>query len=146
MIIFAMVLIGFSELSQGQDTLKIRIGFFFVPQGTANLLNAWSTISSITPVFAVTSFNRGKSTVNVMYNITGQKAQVVYARQLSKAFGMYLLSYKNILTSDGYSGIGATRDVLDGKASAFVEFGSSWNNFTPLIFTGVIIPLVFRIK
>lgn len=126
-IFIAMILIGFSE-SQAQDTLKVKLGFFFVPQGIFDLKKTKDGLSTVTPVFAVASFNKGKSVVNVMYNMTFNNVQVVYFQQISSVFGMYLVSNKHVLAKSGYSGIGATRSVMDGKANAFFEFGSGWDN------------------
>jgi hypothetical protein len=150
-IIFAVVILaGISEIhaQDTQDTLrmKIRTGFFFVPQGVFQTTEVKNAFSVVTPLFAVFSFNRGHFTVNVMYNMLGNNIQAVYACQFSKIFGTYLVSNKNVLTEGGYSGIGITMDVKEGKATAFCEVGSCWEPLKPIIYIGVIIPFMVRIK
>lgn len=146
LIITTICIFGFDTKSHAQDTLKVKLGFFFVPQGVCNLEKTEDGLSSIAPILAVVSFNKGKSVFNIMYNMTFNKVQLVYAHQISSVCGMYLLSNKSALAKGGYSSIGVTRSVMDGKANAFLEFGSGWTNWGPTIYAGAIIPLVFRIK
>lgn len=129
-----------------KDTLKIKIGYFFCPQGTIKMKNMNSGTSVVTPVFGVVQFIKGKGLVNIMYNMAGNNLQVVYFHEITPLVGTYLVSNKNMLDNDGYSGLGFTRNVMNGNAVAFLEGGSGWKTWDPAIFAGVIFPLTFRIK
>ncbi len=132
--------------SPAQDTLHIKIGFFFNPQGYINLQEIEKGFSTITPVFFVTSFAKGKGGVNVMYNMTFNNIQGVYFHKLYRSVGTYLCVNKSVLTEGGYTSIGLTRSLAEGRATGFFEFGSNWNNWTPAIYTGVIIPFTIKVK
>lgn len=147
LLVAVIFLVGCVQLNaKNEDTLKVKIGFFLVPQGIIDFQKIETGLYSANPVFAVCSFIKDKSLINVMYNMTINNIQVVYTYQISKVCGVYLAINKSILTTDGYSGIAVTRSVMSGNANAFFEFGSGWNSWNPTIHTGVIIPLMFQIK
>lgn len=132
--------------AKSQDTMHIKIGFFFSPQGTISLQTPEKGFSALTPVLFVTQFSKGKGGVNVMYNMTYNNIQLVYFHSLYKKIGTYLIASKRVLANGGYAGTGLTRSVADGRAVGFFEFGSAWNKWSPALYTGVIIPLTLKLK
>lgn len=132
--------------AQSQDTLQVKAGLFFNPQGLISYKNPSKAFSTITPLFAVLQFKKDHNVFNAMYNLTYNNLQGVYWHEFSPKIGGYLLLNKNIFVKRGYASIGVTREVADGRAIAFAEFGSTWNEWNPQTYIGVAMPLMFRVK
>lgn len=134
--------------AQSQNSLQIKAGLFFNPQGYINWnwQNPEKGFSGITPLFAVLQLKKGPNVFNAMYNLTYNNLQGVYWHGFTEKVGGYILLNKNIFAKKGYASIGITREVADGRAIAFAEFGSTWNEWNPQTYIGVAIPMMFQIK
>jgi len=144
--IFVCLILFASSLLNAQNTLKIKTGFLFAAQGALSLETPSKGFSTFTPVSAVVSFVKGKSMVNVVYNMTSNKAGLLYWHQLGNSNGYYAACNKNVFTKGGYAGTGVTKSVADGRAIGFLEFGSTWHEWNPALYVGAIIPLTFKVK
>ncbi|MBP6866502.1 MAG: hypothetical protein KBC12_03100 [Candidatus Pacebacteria bacterium] len=144
--IFVCSLLFAASFLNAQDSLKIKTGFLFSAQGSLSLQTPSKGLVTFTPVSAVVSFIKGKSMVNVVYNMTSNKVGMLYWHKLGNSNGYYVACNKNVFTKGGYAGTGLTQSVADGKAIGFFEFGSTWHAWSPAIYMGAIMPLTFRIK
>lgn len=145
-IIFASCFFLIFTSVKAQDTLSINAGFTLTPQGTISLQNPEKGFSSITSVAACVSFSKGNTMVNAMYSLTSNKVQMVYWHKLGHMTGIYTSFNKSVLTKGGYASVGVTRAVAGGRATGFFEIGSTWHEWHPAIYTGAIIPLMFKVK
>ncbi len=144
--IFVCLLAIISLSLNAQDSLKIKTGFLFSAQGSLSLQTPSKGFSTFTPVSAVVSFVKGKSMVNVVYNMTSNKVGMLYWHKLGSSTGYYIACNKNVFTKGGYAGTGLAKSIADGRAMTFCEFGSTWHTWSPAIYIGAIIPMTFRIK
>lgn len=144
--LFLTLVFTFHFSAKAQDTMHIKMGFFFNPQGSISLQTPEKGFSAIVPIFFVTQFVKGKGGVNVMYNMTYNNAQVAYFHKLCGSLGTYLLINKHVLSNGGYVSAGVTRSLADGRANGFFEFGSAWDHWSPVIYTGLIIPFTMKVK
>lgn len=145
-IFFAFCLIISCVSLKAQDTLHIKIGFFFAPQGGISLNNPSEGFTTITPVSFVTTFSKGENVLNAMYNMTFNKVQVVYWRELGSSTGVYASLNKSVLARGGYASLGVTGSVASGRAIGFLDIGSNWHKWTPTFYIGAIIPLTVAVK
>ncbi|MFA7192340.1 MAG: hypothetical protein WC089_03525 [Candidatus Paceibacterota bacterium] len=146
LIAMAIFIFGIVSKSYAQDTLQIKIGFLLAPQAVVNLRAPEKGATTVTSLLATTSFIKGKNILHVIYSTPSNSAQLVYYNQIFRESGAYIVGSKKIQNNGGYAGIGVTRYVAKKTASAFFEFGTLWDEWTPQIYAGVIIPFNFRIK
>jgi len=145
-IIFACCFIFALTSLNAQDSLHLKVGFFFAPQAGISFQSLEEGTYTITPVSACASFSKGRSVLNAMYNLTYNKVQLVYWHKLGKYTGAYTALNKSVFTKGGYASVGVSRDVYGGNAFGFFEIGSTWNKWSPVIYIGAIIPLTLSIQ
>ncbi len=145
-IIFVCCLFSTLTTLRAQDTLSVKVGIFFAPQALINLKDPSQGSATITPVSLCLSFAKGRGVVNAMYNLTYNKVQLVYWHELVGPTGLYAVVNKGVFSKGGYTSLGVTRSVAAGRAVGFFEVGSNWHEWTPTVYFGAIIPLMFQVK
>lgn len=127
-----------------QDSVIVRMGFLFCPQGSISVKQAETGFKVFAPLSGVVVISKGKNTLIPQYNLTANAVGVLYARSISENAGVYAFGNKCILSKGGYASVGVTKQL--GIAKGFLEVGTTWNNWSPDVTIGVILPLTFKIK
>lgn len=125
---------------------EIQAGFMFVPQGGVSLKNASKGFESFYPIFIVAPIIRNGWIITPFYNMTANAYGTAIEYAVTKKCGAYIVGTKNIMNGGGYVGTGIDTPVFGGKAAGFIELGTDWPTGNPYVFTGVFIPLTFKLK
>ena len=143
--IFALCI--FAKANAQKDTVKADLGFLFAPQAVVSLTDIEDGSSVITPLFLTGDIYVGKLTVSPFYNLTINAVGGAVGYQWFPKYGNYIVASRSLMIDNTYLGIGFTTPVAHGRATAFIEVGNDWTEGTrtPLIFTGVFIPLVLKL-
>lgn len=139
-VIFAIISINV----YAQDSVSVKIGFRFNPQGSISIKQIKKGSQLVTPLLLVVVVNKGKNTFLTHYNLIANAVGVTYARAITDDIGVYAFGNKFVLSKGGYASVGVTRKL--GFSYGFVEFGTTWNKWSPDINVGVIIPFAFQMK
>ena len=127
------------------NSLKIKAGIMLAPMASISIKKP-SGFTAITPMFTVVSFTKGKTTVIPSYCFSVNSVNLFVTRDVTLKFSPYIVHMHGTASKWDYTGIGATTPVTNGLASMFVEFGSNWKQFNPIFYTGVYIPLKFKVR
>jgi len=150
-LLFVAVTASLTTIAHAQNDTAIpkwqtKTGFIFAPQGVVIIEQVSQLFTVKVPLNIGISFTDGKNTVNVLYNLTFNAGQVVYARSFQD-FGFYMMANKSVVVKNaGYGCFAFTKKVADGKELAFCEFGSTTDRWNPQMHLGVIIPLMMDVK
>ena len=137
---------GFVTKSSAQDsTRNIALGFVCSPTGGLNLQKPGKGFTYGATLTVGASFNKGNSSVLTVYNINANAAQLIYYKQFTHMFGTYVVANKSVLSQGGYAGLGETVVIYKNRAFGYMELGSSWNKWSPVFYTGVILPFWLKL-
>ncbi len=132
--------------SAESSPVRIDAGFMLAPQGELSLRDPKAGFNTIVPLFAVLSITKGKLNICPFYNLTFNSTGAAITYEVSPTVGIYTVGVKNVLDKGGYAGLGIAVPVANRTASAFIEGGSVFPSGETFMYTGVFIPLTFKVK
>lgn len=135
-----------SDSTASKSTTEIKLGFMFAPQGGISLKDQSKGFESFYPMFIVTQIFKKDWIITPFYNMTANCYGTAVEYAVTKKCGLYVVGTKGILKGGGYVGAGIDTPVMGELAAGFVEVGTDWPDGNPYLFTGVFIPLTFRLK
>ncbi len=144
--ILMLLFIAFSGSTFAQDTLRISAGLTLVPQGAIDLTNI-NGFKSYTNIFSGLTVSKGRWFNTTFYSFT--------FNQLGTAFGFnhnkYLVSYvvyakTTTKSKSDYLGFGLGTPLAKGRATGFIETGSSTYKYTPGLYIGMFIPFNTKLR
>ncbi|MFZ3015827.1 MAG: hypothetical protein WA101_02380 [Minisyncoccia bacterium] len=125
--------------------LKINAGFMLNPQGSISLKDPSGGFKMSIPLFLIFSVGNENLSATPIFSLADNSIGGFIEYSFINS-GIYLVGIKSTKTSGSYLGIGFSIPVSNGKASAFIESGSSWEKWDPYFFMGVSIPFTFKVK
>ncbi len=138
-------LISNGPLVVKKDTLKIRVGFTLVPQGSMSLENP-GKFTTYTNVFGGVTTIKGKWFNTTFYSMTFNQVGTAVGYYFTPDFLMYIVGCKTTIVNKDYVGLGVGTPLANGRATGFAEFGSGTKNFKPGLYVGMFIPFTRKIK
>lgn len=144
-LLFLILACSFQNTS-AQDTTHVNLGVMVVPMGHISTDEPDQAFGTLLGVFGVAQFIRGNTVVTPYYAMSANVYGAAIYQQLHRDLGIYVVGNKSILRNDGYAGIGLGTPLASGKATGFIEYGSSWQVWQPAIYIGAFIPIVKQIR
>jgi hypothetical protein len=140
----SLLILNYSMNAQ-DNSLHIKTGMMLAPMASMSLENPKDGFSAIVPLFAVTSFTKGKTTVVPSYCFNLNSVNLFITRDLTPKLSPYVVNMKSVKTKWGYTGVGITTPVVTNVADVFIEIGSDWVKLNPTLYTGIYIPFKFKV-
>ena len=130
-----------AQKNSGKDSLQKAFGVFLLPNGSLNLKEPKNGFSASSPISIQFTLKKGNYFQSIFYTFNDNSlGTAVYHKN------MYIVATKRIVLPGGYAGIGITKEVANGRALMFCEFGGNWDKFTPGISIGALVPFMFKIR
>ncbi len=129
-----------------KDTVSVSIGLMLTPNGAINFRDSTIKFKTTSGIFLVSQIVYKKTVFTPFYNMTANSVGGAVYYSFVSNFGSYIVGTKNVFQSGGYLGAGVGTPVASGRATFFVEFGSTWNSWDPGIYVGVFIPFVKKVN
>ena len=138
---------AFSANAQSEkDTLRINAGFTLAPQAGLVLKEPKSGFTTFMGLHLTVAITKKDITFIPSYFLSDNALGMVIEYEVTPKLATYVVGSKKLLSRSVYTALGFERPVAQGKAAAFIEVGSDWEEFEPCLFTGVFIPLSWVIK
>lgn len=147
LVLLTIISCTFANPTNAQDdTLRINAGAMVVPMGWITPNEGDKGFETTVGVFGVAQFIQGNTVITPFFSMTTNSLGAAVYQQLTPNFGMYVVGTKSALRNNGYAGIGAGTPLAFGRATGFVEYGSSWQTWQPAIYIGAFIPIVRKLR
>ena len=131
--------------SAQNDTLHINVGAMLAPSGSISPEEVEKGFEASIGIFGVAQFTKGNTAVTSFYSLTANSLGVAIYQQFTPDFGAYVVGTKSILRNNSYAGLGIGTPLASGRATGFVEYGSSLQTWQPAIYIGAFIPFVRKV-
>ncbi len=146
-VIFLLISFFVCNCVKAQDKkIHIKSGMMLAPMASMSLKKPKDGFSATVPLFAVTSFTKGKMTIVPSYCFNLNSVNLFITRDITPKISPYVVNMKSVKTKWGYTGVGITTPVMTNVADVFVEIGSDWDKLKPTLYTGIYVPFKFKVR
>lgn len=117
-----------------------------VPNAGISLNSDFNGFQANPSLFGIMSVVKGNTFITPFYSLSANAFGIAILQQVNSSLSLYAVVNNSVLKNGGYAGSGIGVPVSNGKATAFIEVGSSWNKWSPGFYTGLFIPFTKKIK
>lgn len=146
-IIFVLLIaLNGSALFAQENKTSISAGFTLAPQAAFNPKSPSDGFKYLINLFPQVTIAKGKLYAVGFYSIAFNNFGAAIGVNPTPKFTSYVVGFKSTMTSNNYLGAGIGTPLASGRATGFIEFGSSMKNWTPSFYVGMFIPFTVNLR